>query len=250
VLVVLYSLVLCIISIIGYDVYKNNYARVIDLRLSPLLENVNDLNTNGKYWLLGDSRVSQWELPDSIIPKSDLCNLGVDGQTSAQVLYRMELYYKKNTPRYLFLQVGINDLKAIGVFPGRETDIINHCVQNIKLMLSESLDRGITPIFLTIIPPGDVELLRRPVWSNSIKQAVITVNDEMKKYARMHSILMIDACLLLSDSDCIVRKDLQKDCLHLNKKGYEILNTGISEIISKLKKDDIDIDRHMQPEKQ
>jgi hypothetical protein len=103
-LVLICSLFLILSGFISYLVFRHMYARELSLRLSPVMENNNQLIKNEKYWFLGDSRIARWTIPDSILPRSTYCNLGVDGQTSTQVLYRIRLYFEKQNPDYIFFR--------------------------------------------------------------------------------------------------------------------------------------------------
>jgi lysophospholipase L1-like esterase len=156
-------------------------------------------------------------------------------------LYRLKLYFEKASPHYLFLQVGVNDLKVIGIVPQREAEIVNACIQNIKTILSESLARGVLPVFLTIIPHGQVEILRRPIWSPGINRAIKRVNNEIKEYAENLDIQVIDAASCLENIHGIVKRQFQKDCLHLNRNGYETLNNCLIEYMKRTNENTSDL---------
>jgi lysophospholipase L1-like esterase len=36
----------------------------------------------------------------------------------------------------------------------------------------------------------------------------------------------------MSDDELTIRKEYQKDCLHLNEKGYEVLNAELQKVIN------------------
>jgi lysophospholipase L1-like esterase len=212
------------------------YASELNLRLSPIIENQDFVICNQKIWFLGDSRISQWNIPDSILSKLEYCNLGIDGQTTAQVLLRLNIYLSTHVPEYMFLQVGINDLKAIGLFPKRNKQIVEQCIKNIELILYETLKRGVTPVFISIIPPGEVEWLRLPIWSNNINLAVISVNKEIINYAKIQNIAVIDAYGVLSEDGFRIKKDFQKNCLHMNTQGYDVLNEELQRYMLRTRK--------------
>ncbi len=90
------------------------------------------------------------------------------GNTSAQTLLRLEYDVIRLKPSIVVIQVGINDLKTIGVFPENRDKIISSCQKNLKSIVSQMLEHDIHIVILTIFPPGTTELLRRPVWSDKI----------------------------------------------------------------------------------
>lgn len=224
-----------ILSVFGeYLIFVKLYSREIKLRLSPLLEDSHKDTTHVKYWFIGDSRIVQWDIPDSILDRTAYINFGIDGQTTAQVLYRLRLYFEKNNPDYVFIQVGINDLKAIGLFPTMKRKIIEQCELNIKHIISETINHNVVPIYISIISPGNIEWIRRPIWNNDINHAVIEVNNNVIKFALSKNIPIIDTSVLCSDNKFVTNWKYQKDCLHLNANGYSVLNKELNKVISDL----------------
>lgn len=221
--------------IICFLIFRKFYSRELSLRLSPLTENNLLLATSTRFWLVGDSRFYQWHIPDSIIPRSQYCNLGLNAQTTAQVYYRLRQHFDQGIPAYLFLQVGINDLKAIGVFPGRKEEIIGQCINNIESILKICIDKKISPVFCTIFPPGTVEIIRLPIWSKEINTAVVRVNDSVTDFCKNNNMAVFDAYAELSDGNGILKKNYQLDDLHLNEEGYKILNKELEKFLTREK---------------
>lgn len=210
-----------------YFLFIKFYRKELSLRLSPLTENELITAKTAKFWFLGDSRIYQWNMPDSIIPKAAYCNLGINAQTSAQVLYRLGLHLQQGLPEYLFLQVGINDIKAIGIFPEKDQEIIKECIKNIEQLLKTCISFKVIPVFCTVIPPGSIELIRRPVWSYKINNAVVEVNNSISKFCKMNGVPIFDVYSFLSDGKGVLIKNYQKDDLHLNQEGYNKLNSEL-----------------------
>jgi len=78
----------------------------------------------------GDSRIQMWH-PLPTIPHAVLINNGIGGQTTAQCLVRIDNDVVALKPELVVIQVGINDLKYIGLFPHRQSKIANNCFDNI-----------------------------------------------------------------------------------------------------------------------
>ncbi|WP_301930518.1 GDSL-type esterase/lipase family protein [Ferruginibacter sp.] len=180
---------------------------------------------------MGDSRIYQWNIPDTIIPAANYANLGVNAQTTAQVLYRLGLHLQQGTPEFLFLQAGINDIKAIGVFPEKKDFIIAECIKNIELLIDTCIKCNIHPVFCTIIPPGDVQLFRRPVWTSEIKDKVAYVNKIVSDFCKSKNVSIFDTYSTLSDGKGVLLKQYQADDLHLNRAGYDMLNRELKSFL-------------------
>jgi len=78
----------------------------------------------------GDSRAQQWPTP-SRGKQFVFINRGIGAQTSVQVAARFEQDVVPLHPQIVLIQVGINDLKTIPLFPARQEQIIQHCKENI-----------------------------------------------------------------------------------------------------------------------
>lgn len=63
----------------------------------------------------GDSRAQQWPAPAS--NRFRFLNRGIGGQTTEQVRGRFDEHVKPLKPRVVIIEAGVNDLKAIALFP-------------------------------------------------------------------------------------------------------------------------------------
>ena len=226
-----------LLSVTGtfYFIFKKFYSRELKLRLSPITENELLTVKNTKFWFLGDSRIYQWNIPDTIIPANQYCNLGINSQTSAQILYRFSLHVQQGLPKYIFLQLGINDLKAIGIFPEKKDAIISQCIKNIELLINSCINYNLCPVFCTIFPPGDIQLFRTPIWSKEINNAVVYVNNTVTDFCKLKGVSIFDTYTALNDGKGVLIKKFQQDDLHLNEEGYNFLNTELTKFLSKEK---------------
>jgi hypothetical protein len=68
---------------------------------------------------VGDSRAASWP-PPANLEGFEFINRGIGAQTSAQTLHRFKAQVKPLQPHIVILQVGINDLKTIPLFPERK----------------------------------------------------------------------------------------------------------------------------------
>ena len=214
--------------------YRSNYYTYNLLRLDPLEEgSLKDYEariSTAEIWMIGDSRIARWDT-DLLKEESGIANLGIEGQTSAQVYYRLKNYLVSDTPSLIVLQVGINDLKIIGLDKGLKAEVSKNLCRNIEAICHLCIDRDIKVILMNIIPVGKIEPARRLVWNTEVNQALDSVNAALKLMTDNEHVLYLDTYTLLSDNTKKVRTELQYDFLHINKKGYEILSTALKQQI-------------------
>jgi len=181
----------------------------------------------------GDSRASQWITP--ITDDFTFINRGVGNQTSAQVAGRFDAHIKPLQPDVVIIQVCVNDLKTIPLFPGKEQEIISNCKTNLQKIVQDSLALNATIIVTTIIPPtGKVPLTRRLAWSNNVYKAVDEVNAYILNMADEH-VIVFDAASIISDRENKMKIEYSNDFLHLNKAGYQALNLELVKILEGIK---------------
>lgn len=79
-------------------------------------------------------------------------------------------------PDIVILQVGINDLKTLPLFPERQEEIIANCKTNIQQIVDKSLQADASVILTTIFPLGQLPIERRLFWSEEVALAIDDVN--------------------------------------------------------------------------
>ncbi len=177
----------------------------------------------------GDSRAAQWPAPKQF-KDFYFVNRGIINQTSVQVLGRFDKHVLPLQPDIIILQVGINDLKTIALFPERKAAIIANCKSNIQQLVTRSVNSGATVILTTIFPIGPVPLTRQPFWSPEIAQAVSEVNAYLNSL-KASNVLILDTYSLLADNGK-VRSNYVRDTLHIDRKGYEAINQELTKVLS------------------
>ena len=163
-----------------------------------------------------------------------VANLGIDGQTSEQSLLRLKSYLEIDTPKILFVEVGINELKIIGVDQGLTNMILDNFYNNMKSIAEICHNNNITLILANVFPVGKIEIIRRPVWNKTVNQAIKEVNSTLEEYCNNNEIYYFDAYHILSDDGELVNSEYQKDFLHINVMGYEALSKNLKELINKI----------------
>ena len=224
------------LNFIFYGRLRNYYTLLYSSKLDPLglsyfPKSVDQRVMPGEQPIavfFGDSRAAQW--PDPPMDKYYFVNRGIGNQTSAEVIGRFDDHIRPLQSDIVILQVGINDLKTIPLFPGRKQEIISNCKTNIQIIIQNSLEMGASVIITTIFPAGEIPLHRRLVWSDEIDKAIVEVNDFIRQLDE-DRIIVFDTARILADDNGQVRQEYMFDELHLNKEGYQILNRDLISIL-------------------
>ena len=219
-----------------YTQLKKYYVELNQVRLDPLGlsyyaqdPKLGEKGDTKRVVILGDSRAEDWTAPK--IAGYEFINRGVGGQTSAQTSQRFDYHMENLEPDIVVIQVGINDLKAIPLMPDERNVIIDLCRANIRQMVEDSQSLGASVIISTILPVGEVPLVRQPVWSDDIAQAVYEVNGYIDSLAD-DQVIIFDGFSAIADGQGLLPADYRKDELHLNPQGYAILNEAFVEFLS------------------
>lgn len=240
VLMLLLLLITAAAGMVLIHFYKDFYKKNALLRVDPLeFTGVKSVDFTAELqdleiWIIGDSRVRRW--PEELLKSSStVANLGVEGQTSSQVLYRFMNYLETATPSLVILEVGINDLKIIGLDDRLASSITQQYYGNIEQIIHLCRVRNIRIILINIFTVGKIELTRRLVWNNAVSEALNAANLALKSYSDDDVIFYFDANAILSYNGRSVRPEYQDDFLHINAKGYEALSSSLQELITKVK---------------
>jgi lysophospholipase L1-like esterase len=181
--------------------------------------------------LFGDSRIGMWD-PPLDLPGFQVINRGVGGETTEQILNRLDRDVIAIRPDVVVIEMGINDLKTIGVFPDRRQEIINSCQRNADLIVERLRRQKIEVILLTIFPPGPVPLTRRMLWSDQTRTAVAEFNRRALGQ-RLSGLTVLDCDPALADGSRL-RSEYVLDTLHLNGAGYAALNRVVGPAVAGL----------------
>lgn len=178
--------------------------------------------------LLGDSRIASWDP----LPQADgqsYLNRGISGQTTAQILLRIEEDCLNHDPEIVVIEAGINDCKAIAFFPEQKEKIIRNCISNLSQIVHRLQAKDIHVILLTVWPPGDLGIRRRIFWSEQIDSAIREINTAIRQFADEY-VQVLDCDVVLADNGR-VRAEYRIDDFHINDQGYQQLNKVLIEDI-------------------
>ncbi len=177
----------------------------------------------------GDSRIASLPAPPSLAGLQVL-NLGRYGETTAQLLARLDADIIEREPRMVVLETGINDLKAMGVFRSRSQEIVDNCWANLREIIDRIQARGIPLVVLTIFPVGDVHPLRYPIWSNETLTAVADINQRLRRLDES-GVRVFDCDRIFSDRGRM-RAEFIVDDFHINEAGYQALSARLTPFLT------------------
>jgi len=180
----------------------------------------------------GDSRAYQWPEPSGL-DQFEFVNRGIGAQTSTQAVERFDEHVVPLHPDIVLIQMGINDLKTIPLFPHLKSWIVTNCKNNIKWSVEETRNQGSIVILTTIFPLGELPIERSLFWSDDVGEAI----EEVNKYIYSlegDGVVVFDTGQVLAGEDGLVREEYSWDFLHLNEVGYEVLDRELVTILEKL----------------
>jgi lysophospholipase L1-like esterase len=222
-----------------FDAARLYYSQLNGLRLDPLgLDSFSgtpqtELQSDTvRVVFFGDSRAANWNAPD--IDGFEFLNRGIRSQTSVQTIERYDEHLRPLSFDILVLQVCINDLKTIPLFPTRKDGIIANCETNIQQITTSAVEQGATVILTTVFPAGPVPLEREIFWSAEIPDAIIEVNTFINSLGG-DRVIIFDAYTILADENGEIQEAYRFDELHLNSAGYEALNKELIQLLASLK---------------
>lgn len=176
----------------------------------------------------GDSRVQQWPMPR--VADMALVNRGVGGQTSAQVLGRLPYDVLPLNPDIVVIQVGVNDLKTIPLFPDRKAEIVAKCKEHIRQIVNLSAQNGAQVVVTTIFPLAQSPVVGGSSESKEVEAAIDDVNRFIVSLAG-DKVKVFDAAGILADSNGKIYSLYSKNRLHLSRMGYNELNQELVHIL-------------------
>jgi lysophospholipase L1-like esterase len=191
----------------------------------PLADN-NDMTT---VLFFGDSRAAAWPHPqmdDAFV----FINRGINGQSSAQAALRFDAHVVPIEPNIVVVQVCINDLWRIPVFPNEKEAIIYACQENLSQIVEKSNALGATVILTTIFPVQDPPLRQRMYWSEDVYAGIDAVNAYIHSLAS-EDVVVLDAYGLLVAENGRLQDQYAADYLHINEAGYRLLNQSLTELL-------------------
>ncbi len=228
----------------NYFLYKKAilfYTREAEVRLAPVSQRyaeknkrlLNQAKSRPRIIVFGESRAEMWSRERAENwGEVQIVNRGIGGETVPQIKGRLAQDVLSLSPDLVILQMGDNDLKTIAVLPSRSEQIAEQTYRGIIEIAETIADQGIPVLLTTVFPPAPIELLRKPLWSPEVNDAIDRLNQRLLAYEKP-GVRVVDCDAILRDGKHISPK-FAKDTLHLNAAGYKALNEGLEEVVREL----------------
>jgi len=168
---------------------------------------------------LGDS-LTEWFDLESYFPDQHIINMGIAGDTSDGILYRLDRVIRIQ-PAKLFLMIGINDI--FQGFPVQE--IFNN---QLNILESLKIECPNSCIFVQSLLPVNESILG----ANGINQKVNRLNQLLKDYCREAKLEYISLSEHFSARDGL-NPEYTYDGAHLTGMAYEVWAKLITDYIKK-----------------
>ncbi len=162
-----------------------------------------------------ESQYAYWMMKQH--PEWTVLNRGINGQRSDEVLSRFQRDVVQESPDYVIIIAGVND-----VYQGRPKETVE---QNLSTMYTWSIKEGITPVEATILPYNTM--------SQSEAEAIREINRWIEKTSQGPGIPFCDTNRAVADPANPNRLRGSPDGLHPDVSGYRSMAEVLSETIEK-----------------
>ncbi|GHU57914.1 acylneuraminate cytidylyltransferase [Bacteroidia bacterium] len=189
-------------------------------------EKLNELvTTPPKAVFLGNSITDMWYWADTTFFKSNnYLGRGISSQTTAEMLVRFRADVINLKPKAVVILAGTNDIAQNIGYISQE-----NIFGNIVSMAELAHLHGILPILCSILPVYDYK------WRPGLEPAgkIIQINGWMKEYAEKNGFVYVDYHSALKDERDGLPDKYSPDGVHVNKEGYNIMQSIVKAAIDK-----------------
>ncbi|CAA6819384.1 MAG: Lysophospholipase [uncultured Thiotrichaceae bacterium] len=226
---------------LNYVFYKKSFIPLHALALDPIGLNyysataIHSKPNNEKaiFMYYGDSRGLSWPFIED--DRYTFINRSIGNQTSVQINDRFEAHVTPHKPDIILIQMCVNDLKMIPLFPEQRESILKACKANINDLLNKARGIKAKVILSTVFPLADVSLARKILGIR--EQPIIDAINDINKYIMSQEAsdtVIFDSYSLLRGSNKKVDSRYSRDWLHLNERGYQLLNQSLAQLIERM----------------
>jgi hypothetical protein len=106
-----------------------------------------------------------------------------------------------------------------------------------RSLVDQLLEANIQVVLLTIFPVGETPVEKLVVWSDKTIEAVDRINELWRRTKRRGLVVVDCDKLLCQPQGRRIRAEFARDHLHVNQRGYALLNRDIEPILSSLGKE-------------
>ena len=199
--------------VLNYFFYKRAFIPLQSAKLDPIgLDYYSSASTSNKpegvpeVMFYGDSRALSWGPYKST--ELHFTNRAIGNQTSTQIVQRFQAHAAVHKPQVFLVQMCVNDLKMIPLFPNKGERIIQDCKDNIQLLIDKAKQIDSKVVLTTVFPLGDISVFRNVlgITEAPIIDSIVQVNDFIKTLASEDT-LIFDSYKLLVGEDHKINPD-------------------------------------------
>jgi len=184
--------------------------------------------------LFGDSRIEYW-WPEPQFDNYTYINAGVAGETTTEMRRRFEHDVIRLNPDIVVFQAGVNDLTAAVTKGIQNSDLLVNSVQeNMHYFIKTLKDNDIEVVVTSILPTLHLNPMRKMLWHDRLTTEVDNANQKLKETTLQLGAQWFDLDPFYLNEQRDPIKRLFADTLHLNHRGYKVLNKKIKEYIDRL----------------
>lgn len=180
---------------------------------------------------LGDSITDSWKL-NEYFPNQPYINRGISGQTTPQMLLRMQPDVVAHKPKVMLLLAGTNDISA------NTGPVTNEFIEgNIRSIVEIAHANGINVVLSSILPVSDYNKNAKGEIINRTTQRpparILELNKWIKDYCDQKGLVYLDYFSATVDDKGFLKAEIANDGLHPNAEGYKIMQKLAAEAIAK-----------------
>jgi lysophospholipase L1-like esterase len=165
----------------------------------------------------GDSITDFWRL-NEYFPDRDYLNRGIAGQTSGQLLQRIQADVLDLHPEAVVLLIGTNDL-------ARQTPVA--AIENTYKSLADILTANrVKLVFASVLPVSDHHKDQDPAYERTPGRPLVYIkalNGWIQRFCSQRGCTYLDYYSATVDDSGQFKEDLSDDGLHPNAKGYRVM---------------------------
>ena len=179
--------------------------------------------------LIGDSRIRAWHEPDLGFP---IINLGRDGASSHEILCQLGKSVDIK-PRAFIVQLGINDLVAASLKAQPERAAIEQkAMENIAAILAKLTKTNTQIVVMDVVPPINMDLLRKLVWGRNIDLASEQLSKQIKSINHEDIDFFSLRDIFFAHDKRTWKSEYSVDALHWNSQAYQALTENMKAVIN------------------
>ncbi|MFH1686992.1 MAG: GDSL-type esterase/lipase family protein [bacterium] len=196
-----------------------------DENAALLAEIENGTAAPGRIVFFGASITQRWDFDRAMRPEFNLINRGVGGQLVPALMARFQRDVLDLKPQAVIIK-----FCSINIRPQQPLQVLK---DGMSMMTSLAVGQGITPIVATIIPAGKPEAR---IGDFSVVDSLQSFNAWVRQFAADHDYPLVDFASTLEDDNGFLPRDCSVDPVHLNDKGYQILEDVLRPVLAKVVK--------------